>query len=184
MHSFGIYLHRFFDWSHFAVTPKWQDELCARSFFTFAVPDSAEVARVWRLLHTRSNTPKQMPWPSSLSHFSSAVIGTGQLHPSLGWQFLSWTRTFPTLTEPEGLLRDTRGPRWGAAKIIVFRDVMAWTLYQTTRQHIQQIGLFINLLKPTGHVMHQQFNPLNTKRRLLYLKTQFVPRSKHFSSRS
>ena len=27
-----------------------------------------------------------------------------------------------------------------------------------------------------------QINPLNTKRRLLYLKTQFVPRSKHFSS--
>ena len=27
------------------------------------------------------------------------------------------------------------------------------------------------------------FNPLNTKCRLLYLKTQFVPRSKHFSSR-
>ena len=26
-------------------------------------------------------------------------------------------------------------------------------------------------------------NPLNTKRRLLYLKAQFVPRSKHFSSR-
>jgi hypothetical protein len=26
-------------------------------------------------------------------------------------------------------------------------------------------------------------NPLNTKSRLLYLKTQFVPRSKHFSSR-
>ena len=26
-------------------------------------------------------------------------------------------------------------------------------------------------------------NPLNTKRRLLYLKTQFVPRSKNFSSR-
>ena len=25
-------------------------------------------------------------------------------------------------------------------------------------------------------------NPLNTKRRLLYLKTQFVPRSKHVSS--
>ena len=27
------------------------------------------------------------------------------------------------------------------------------------------------------------FNPLETKRRVLYLKTQFVPRSKHFSSR-
>ena len=28
-----------------------------------------------------------------------------------------------------------------------------------------------------------KINPLKTKRRLLYLKTQFVPRSKHFSSR-
>jgi len=28
-----------------------------------------------------------------------------------------------------------------------------------------------------------QINPLKTKRRLHYLKTQFVPRSKHFSSR-
>jgi len=27
-----------------------------------------------------------------------------------------------------------------------------------------------------------EINPLNTKRRLLYLKTNFVPRSKHFSS--
>ena len=28
-----------------------------------------------------------------------------------------------------------------------------------------------------------KFNPLKTKCRLLYLNTQFVPRSKHFSSR-
>ena len=28
-----------------------------------------------------------------------------------------------------------------------------------------------------------QFNPLKTKRRLLYLKTQFVPRTKRFPSR-
>jgi len=28
-----------------------------------------------------------------------------------------------------------------------------------------------------------EFNPLKTKRRLLYLKTQSVPRCKHFSSR-
>ena len=32
-------------------------------------------------------------------------------------------------------------------------------------------------------VLSRWINPLNTKRRLLYLKTQFVPRSKHFSSR-
>ena len=31
--------------------------------------------------------------------------------------------------------------------------------------------------------LQQTVNPLNTKRRLLYLKAQFVPRSKHFSSR-
>jgi hypothetical protein len=36
----------FFDWSHFDVTPLWQDELRARSVFTFAIPDSAEDARV------------------------------------------------------------------------------------------------------------------------------------------
>ena len=29
----------------------------------------------------------------------------------------------------------------------------------------------------------EYINPLNTKRKLLYLKTQFAPRSKHFSSR-
>ena len=29
----------------------------------------------------------------------------------------------------------------------------------------------------------ENINPLKTKRGLLYLKTQFVPRSKHFSSR-
>ena len=29
---------------------------------------------------------------------------------------------------------------------------------------------------------YYMINPLNTKRRQLYLKTQFVPRSKHFSS--
>ena len=28
-----------------------------------------------------------------------------------------------------------------------------------------------------------QFNPLKTKRRLLYLNTKFVPHSKHFSTR-
>ena len=32
-------------------------------------------------------------------------------------------------------------------------------------------------------IQYISLNPLMTKRRLLYLKTQFVPRSKHFSSR-
>ena len=33
------------------------------------------------------------------------------------------------------------------------------------------------------HVEFLNVNLLNTKRRLLYLKTQFVPRSKHFPPR-
>ena len=33
------------------------------------------------------------------------------------------------------------------------------------------------------HVDFLNVNPLNTKRRLLYLKTQSVPRSKHFPPR-
>ena len=42
---------------------------------------------------------------------------------------------------------------------------------------------YINILKPTGYVMHQQFNLLNTKRNLLYIRNQFVPRSKRFPPR-
>ena len=33
-----------------------------------------------------------------------------------------------------------------------------------------------------SRLRNEKLNPLNKKRRLLYLKTQFVPRSKHFSS--
>jgi hypothetical protein len=39
-----------------------------------------------------------------------------------------------------------------------------------------------NLKRPIP-IFHVSFNPLKTKRRLLYLKTQSVPRCKHFSSR-
>ena len=36
---------------------------------------------------------------------------------------------------------------------------------------------------PQRESIMKEINPLNTKRRPPYLKTQFVPRSKHFSSR-
>ena len=41
----------------------------------------------------------------------------------------------------------------------------------------------LHFLLQTGPRLNLGINPLKTKRRLLYLKTQFVPRSKHFSSR-
>ena len=43
-------------------------------------------------------------------------------------------------------------------------------------KHLKKLGL-----STTSCIAN--INPLNTKRRLLYLKTLFVPRSKHFSSR-
>ena len=53
-------------------------------------------------------------------------------------------------------------------RIILFHDVTKMR-YRTANRPKPSLTLSINLLK--------------TKRRLLYLKTQFVPRSKHFSSR-
>ena len=46
-------------------------------------------------------------------------------------------------------------------------------------------GIILNciLKKWDGGMDWIDLNPLKTKRRLFYLKTQFVPRSKHFSSR-
>ena len=43
--------------------------------------------------------------------------------------------------------------------------------------------LLYNNFTDQHFAVYSYVNPLNTKRRLLYLKTQFVPRSKHFSSR-
>ena len=40
----------------------------------------------------------------------------------------------------------------------------------------------LEYVKPTILFAQSNIKPLKTKRRLLYLKTQFVPRSKHFSS--
>ena len=53
-------------------------------------------------------------------------------------------------------------------------------------QNFQNIAFFVfvpTYIKILNKQQRTEFNPLNTKRRLLYLKTQFVPRSKHFSSR-
>ena len=43
--------------------------------------------------------------------------------------------------------------------------------------------LLILLIEYNNGKHFVRLNPLKTKRRLLYLKTQFLPRSKHFSSR-
>ena len=55
--------------------------------------------------------------------------------------------------------------------------------------HVKYLNCSRNLILKSATQFDQSvrsnihINPLNTKRRLLHLKTQFVPRSKHFSSR-
>ena len=56
------------------------------------------------------------------------------------------------------------------------------TSIQNNRQTKKKV-LHIGISQHTRYVLQHVINPLNTKRRPLYLKTQFVPRSKHFSSR-
>ena len=50
---------------------------------------------------------------------------------------------------------------------------------------LQEMGnaLLTEIYKQATRPTAVQVNPLKTKRGLLYLKTQFVPRSKHFSYR-
>ena len=45
------------------------------------------------------------------------------------------------------------------------------------------VECFVRISERTATFASYIINPLNTKRRLLYLKTQFAPRSKHISSR-
>ena len=61
---------------------------------------------------------------------------------------------------------------------------LLWESYQT-QIYIsrQKCGYLNDLTARVACTVTGVFNPLNTKRRQLYLKTQFVPRSKHFSSR-
>ena len=54
---------------------------------------------------------------------------------------------------------------------------------QSYVQHIQLFSVLESLAQDPTSKLLSDINPLKTKRRLLYLKTQFVPRSKHFSSR-
>jgi len=60
-------------------------------------------------------------------------------------------------------------------------EVSRWILFL----NLCAIALRSELLVITIYVLlvNIKFNPLKTKRRLLYLKTQSVPRCKHFSSR-
>ena len=76
----------------------------------------------------------------------------------------------------------------GRAELTRVQEYVNWrlkelTLLGTEREHIMlhcPLRVSIQLLK---HYILFNIIPLNTKRRLLYLKTQFVPRSKHFSTR-
>ena len=57
------------------------------------------------------------------------------------------------------------------------------SLLQENQHREQIVFYFASVVIQTLHGrLSARINPLNTKRRPLYLKTQFVPRSKHFIS--
>ena len=53
----------------------------------------------------------------------------------------------------------------------------------TRRKTTSKMKYYTIILSRLGPNILHNINPLETKGSLLYLKTQFVPRSKHFSSR-
>jgi len=65
---------------------------------------------------------------------------------------------------------------------ISFPPILKFIRQQTLRPWCLSF-LSLNQTLYTNHTYLLHLNPLKTKRRLIYLKTQFVPRSKHFSSR-
>jgi hypothetical protein len=64
--------------------------------------------------------------------------------------------------------------------IFLYMHSSNYTIYLDSQRRIL-ICLSTCLISETNWRI--SINPLNTKRRLIYLNTQFVPRSKHFSSR-
>ena len=68
---------------------------------------------------------------------------------------------------------------------LAFKDMPA---FEHKARHKATVTVAMIDLKYTQSIINLKlmcmtFNSLKTKRRLLYLNTQFVPRSKHFSSR-
>jgi hypothetical protein len=60
---------------------------------------------------------------------------------------------------------------------------MRWShLVKHVENVIHMYGLSVKKRSNRGSLVGGNINPLKTTRRLLYLKTQSVPRSKHFSS--
>ena len=62
--------------------------------------------------------------------------------------------------------------------IIIFKSTVAASGQEKFSQLTSLLGNFVVQIHP-----QEVLNPLKTKRRLLYLRTQSVPRCKHFSSR-
>ena len=73
---------------------------------------------------------------------------------------------------------ETKAPRWQATDCLSL-DSLYETIIIIIIRRRRRRWWWRTERGVTGNTL---FNPLKTKRRLLYLKTQFLPRSKHFSS--
>ena len=82
--------------------------------------------------------------------------------------------------EPQLFYADGPKGRHGEAKKSLFSTFQM----RLKHEYLKQPTNRVTKLYRTMQCQHpnSDINPLNTKRRPLYLKTQFVPRSKHFIS--
>jgi hypothetical protein len=82
--------------------------------------------------------------------------------------------------------------RYIQLNVSIWNPLIAWKGYEERKNMSESYMVYRTctaLVKINKRIQHSilnhaaYFNSLKTKSRLLYLKTQFVPRSKHFSSR-
>jgi serine/threonine protein kinase len=80
---------------------------------------------------------------------------------------------------------------WWALGVVMYRMMVGWHPFQgVAMTAVYEKIIFDRVVYPRRLTMSAVsilkgvsiLNPQKTKHRLLYLKTQFVPRSKHFSS--
>jgi hypothetical protein len=123
--------------------------------------------------HVSSDTPL-------IIRSSKTVIAASGFTYVCGCRQLSWLRHAVSVCERPFALRCsdlTYRSYWGSIELILF-SLQGQHIILYIINHLVCLRVYVFLQGAIGHVIFSK-----TKRRLLYLKTQSVPRSKHFLSR-
>ena len=120
----------------------------------------------WSLREVHSNQGGQLKRKTEQMHWFTQILWTNDKYGAL---LCYWN--------------DTVGKHHQQAVFCVENRIQLLQPWQELSWHMYLVPLNTLFNSDWCLPITLMFNPLKTKRRLLYLKTQFVPRSKHFSSR-